>query len=76
MGDGVQTPVNTGFSALPRQLQQPASKLTAAASAICLVDFTHIPDGLNASELEKYLREHGAGRIRNPSRGTHSDITT
>jgi len=27
------------------------------ASAICLVDFTHIPDGLNVVELEKYLRE-------------------
>jgi hypothetical protein len=23
---------------------------------------THIPDGLNATELEKYLREHGGGR--------------
>lgn len=32
------------------------------ASAICLADFTHIPDGLDARALEKYLREHGAGR--------------
>ena len=29
------------------------------ASAICLLDFTQIPGGLNAEELEKHLREHG-----------------
>jgi hypothetical protein len=29
------------------------------ASAICLLDFTQIPNGLNAEELEKNLREHG-----------------
>ena len=29
------------------------------ASAMCLADVTQIPDGLNAAELEKYLREHG-----------------
>ena len=34
------------------------------ASAICLADFTHISDGLNAEELEKYLREHGASDKR------------
>ena len=25
----------------------------------CVVDLGKIPDGLNAAELEKYLREHG-----------------
>ena len=29
------------------------------ASAICLLDFGHIPHGLNTAELEKHLREHG-----------------
>jgi hypothetical protein len=28
-------------------------------SLCCLVDLGNIPDGLNAAELEKYLREHG-----------------
>jgi hypothetical protein len=32
------------------------------ASAICLADFTHIPDGLSAAGLEKYFREHGTCR--------------
>jgi hypothetical protein len=32
------------------------------ASVTCLLDSTHIPDGLNAADLEKYLREHGTGR--------------
>jgi hypothetical protein len=31
-------------------------------SAICLADFTHISDGLNAAALEKCLRERGTGR--------------
>jgi len=26
-----------------------------------LVSFLKVPDGLNADELEKFLREHGAG---------------
>ena len=30
-------------------------------SPISVVDLGCIPDGLNAAELEKYLREHGAG---------------
>ena len=25
----------------------------------CCVDLEYIPDGLNAAELEKYVREHG-----------------
>jgi hypothetical protein len=29
-------------------------------SATCLLDFTQIPDGLNATELEKHLQEHDA----------------
>ena len=29
------------------------------ASATCLLDFTQIPNGLNAEELEKHLRKHG-----------------
>ena len=33
-------------------------------SASCVVDFTHIPDGLNAEELEKHLREHGVSGSR------------
>jgi hypothetical protein len=32
------------------------------ASATCLLDFTHIPRGLDAAELEKHLREHGTDR--------------
>jgi hypothetical protein len=28
----------------------------------CVVDLGYIPDGLNAAELERYLREHGVGR--------------
>jgi hypothetical protein len=28
------------------------------ASAICLLDLAHIPDGLNAAEPETYLREY------------------
>jgi hypothetical protein len=28
----------------------------------CCVDLGNIPDGLNAAELEQYLREHGVGR--------------
>ena len=32
------------------------------ASATCFLDFTHIPGGLDAAELEKYLREHGTDR--------------
>jgi hypothetical protein len=31
-------------------------------SLSCVVDLGYIPDGLNAAELERYLREHGAGR--------------
>jgi len=26
-----------------------------------VVNFLNVPDGLNADELEKFLREHGAG---------------
>jgi len=29
------------------------------ASAVCPLDLTRIPDGLNAAKLEKHLREHG-----------------
>ena len=29
-------------------------------SLSCLADLGYIPDGLNAAELERYLREHGA----------------
>lgn len=32
------------------------------ASAICLLDSTQISDGLDAAELEKYLRERGCRR--------------
>jgi len=28
----------------------------------CVVDLGYIPDGLNAAELERYLREYGVGR--------------
>jgi hypothetical protein len=28
-------------------------------SLSCVVDLGYIPDGLNAAELEQYLREHG-----------------
>ena len=36
-----------------------------AASAICLLDFAHIPGRLSAAELvEKYLREHGTSAPR------------
>jgi hypothetical protein len=27
----------------------------------CVVDLGNIPDGLNAAELERYLREYGVG---------------
>jgi hypothetical protein len=30
-------------------------------SLCCVVDLGKIPDGLNAAELEQYLREHGTG---------------
>ena len=30
-------------------------------SPIRVVDLGYIPDGLNAAELERYLREHGVG---------------
>ena len=30
-----------------------------AGVSIGLVDFLHIPEGLNAEELERFLREHG-----------------
>ena len=28
----------------------------------CCVDLGNIPDGLNAAQPERYLREHGAGQ--------------
>jgi hypothetical protein len=34
------------------------------ASAFYALDFSQVPYGLNASELEKYLREHGAEASR------------
>ena len=36
----------------------------APGSAISLADFTHIPDGLDATELEKHLREHGVSPMQ------------
>ena len=31
-------------------------------SVSCCVDLGNVPDGLNAAELERYLREYGVGR--------------
>jgi hypothetical protein len=37
---------------------------------LSLLDFSHIPDGLNAKELESYLREHGRGTLSQKLSGT------
>ena len=39
---------------------------------VCSVDLGRIPNGLNALELEQYLRESGA-KLRRSARGTVSD---
>ena len=35
-----------------------------ATSVICCVDLGKVPDGLDAAELERYLREHGETSVR------------
>jgi hypothetical protein len=37
-----------------------------SASPMSVADLGYIPDGLNAPELEKYLRKHGETSVRNP----------
>ena len=41
-----------------RQILREAGRIDLA-SPISVVDLGYIPDGLNAAELEQYLREHG-----------------
>jgi hypothetical protein len=40
--------------------------------AVGLVNLGQIPDGLNAQELERYLREHGAALSPSPARSLDS----
>ena len=42
------------------------------SGAVGLVNLGQIPDGLNAQELERYLREHGAALSPSPARSLDS----